>query len=55
MDYNDYNDIGLFKFGIIAPAINKSHNFSNNESFFDEVSKKHIHSKIRNISFLKIQ
>ncbi len=42
MDYNDYNDIGLFKFGIIAPAINKSHNFSNNESFFDEVSK-HTH------------
>lgn len=40
MKNNDYNDIGLFKFGIIAPAINKTHDFSSNEKFFDALTKQ---------------
>ena len=38
-----YNDFGLFRFSLIAPAINKSHSFkSNNEYFSFIASKKHI-------------
>ena len=40
MQNNDYNDIGLFKFQIIAPAINKTHGFSCNEEYFKNMAKK---------------
>ena len=40
MKSNDYNDIGLFKFQIIAPAINKTHGFSCNEEYFKSVADK---------------
>lgn len=43
--HNDkfYGDFGLFRFSLIAPAINKTHSFkSNNEYFRDIASKKHI-------------
>lgn len=37
-----YHDFGLFRFSLIAPAINKNHSFkSNNEYFRDIASKKH--------------
>lgn len=37
-----YHDFGLFRFSLIAPAINKSHSFkSNNEYFRSIASKKH--------------
>lgn len=40
---NFYHDFGLFRFSIIAPAINKTHLFkSNNDYFRDIASKKHI-------------
>ena len=39
MENNDYNDIGLFRFQIIAPAINKTHTFSSNEEYFNYASK----------------
>lgn len=35
-----YNDIGLFRFEIIAPAINKTHGFSTNEEYFRNASLK---------------
>lgn len=38
-----YNDFGLFRFSLIAPAINKTHQFkSNNEYFRSIASQKHI-------------
>lgn len=38
-----YHDFGLFRFSLIAPAINKSHSFkSNNEYFSFIATKKHI-------------
>ena len=40
MENNDYNDIGLFKFQIIAPAINKTHGFSCNEQYFNYISSQ---------------
>ena len=41
MDKNDfYRDFGLFRFSLIAPAINKSHNFSSNNEYFKDVSSK---------------
>ena len=40
MDYKDYNDIGLFKFGIISAAVNNTHSYSSNEKFFDAVASK---------------
>ena len=40
MDFDNYNDIGLFKFGIIAPAINHTHEYSSNEQFFDAIKDK---------------
>lgn len=44
MEKNDfYHDFGLFRFSLIAPAINKTHPFkSNNEYFRDVASKKHV-------------
>ena len=39
MQNNVFNDIGLFRFQIIAPAINKTHGFSSNEEYFDYASK----------------
>ena len=38
MENNDYNDIGLFKFRLIAPAINKTHGFACNEQYFKNLS-----------------
>lgn len=39
----NYKDLGLFRFSIISPAINKTHNFKSNEEYFRDVSrKKHI-------------
>ena len=35
-----YNDFGLFKFSLIAPAINKSHNFRSNNEYFRNISSK---------------
>ena len=40
MENEDYNDIGLFRFRLIAPAINKNHGFSSNEEYFNHVSKQ---------------
>lgn len=40
MDFKDYNDIGLFKFGIISAAVNNTHSYSSNEKFFDAVASK---------------
>lgn len=40
MEFNDFNDIGLFRFGIISALINKTHEYPNNEAFFDKVSKQ---------------
>ena len=40
MENKDYNDIGLFKFRIIAPAINKTHGFACNEQYFEIMSKQ---------------
>ena len=40
MEKKDYNDIGLFKFGIIAPAINKTHGFVCNEAYFKHASEQ---------------
>ncbi len=40
MKNNDYNDMGLFKFQLIAPAINKTHGFSCNEKYFKYVSEQ---------------
>lgn len=40
MDFNDFDDIGLFKFGIIAPAINNTHSYPSNEKFFDAIKDK---------------
>lgn len=53
MDFDDYGDIGLFKFGIIAPAINKTHCYSSNEKFFDEASKKTYIFKNKEYKFSK--
>lgn len=53
MKFEDYGDIGLFKFGIIAPAINGTHNLSSNEKFFDEASKKVYIFKNKEYSFSK--
>lgn len=40
---NYFNDFGLFRFGLIAPAINKTHNFTTNNEFFRDISlKKHV-------------
>jgi hypothetical protein len=39
----NYNDMGLFRFGLIAPAINKTHGFTTNEEYFRDLSvQKHI-------------
>ena len=35
-----YGDFGLFRFSLIAPAINKSHNFHSNNEYFKDVSSK---------------
>ena len=40
MENNDYNDIGLFKFKIIAQAINKTHGFACNEEYFKYASNQ---------------
>ena len=40
MQNNDFNDMGLFKFQIIAPAINKTHGFSCNEEYFKRMAMK---------------
>ena len=40
MENEDYNDISLFKFKIIAPALNKTHGFTCNEEYFEYVSKQ---------------
>lgn len=53
MENNDYNDIGLFKFGIIAPAINKTHIYPTNEKFFDALSKQTFSFKGKNYTFSK--
>ena len=53
MEINDYNDIGLFKFGIIAPAINKTHDFSSNEKFFDALSNQKFTFKGKEYQFSK--
>lgn len=38
-----YKDIGLFRFSLIAPALNKTHQFKTNNEYFKNVSsKKHI-------------
>lgn len=44
MENNDfYHDFGLFKFSLIAPAINNTHNFKSNNDFFRDIaSKKHV-------------
>lgn len=53
METNDYNDIGLFKFGIIAPAINKTHDYSSNEKFFDAISNQKFTFKGKEYHFSK--
>lgn len=53
MNFNDYDDIGLFKFGIIAPAINNTHSYSSNEQFFDAISKKTYSFKNKEYNFSK--
>lgn len=35
-----YGDFGLFRFSLIAPAINKSHCFSSNNEYFRDISSK---------------
>lgn len=35
-----YGDFGLFRFSLIAPAINKTHNFNSNNEYFRDVSSK---------------
>lgn len=40
MEFKDFNDIGLFRFGIISSLINKTHEYSSNEKFFDALSKQ---------------
>lgn len=44
MKKDDYfNDFGLFRFALIAPAINKTHEFATNNEYFRQISfKKHI-------------
>lgn len=44
MKKDDYfKDEGLFRFGLIAPAINKTHEFTTNNEYFKDISlKKHI-------------
>lgn len=38
-----YHDFGLFRFSLIAPAINKTHSFKSNNAYFRDIaSKKHI-------------
>ena len=37
---NDFNDLALFKFQIIAPVINNTHGFSSNEEYFKHASNK---------------
>ncbi len=40
IDY--YNDVGLFRFSLIAPVINNTHSFNSNEEYFrSTASKKH--------------
>lgn len=50
---NDFNDIGLFRFGIIAPAINQTHEYSSNEKFFDALSKQKFEFKGKEYHFSK--
>lgn len=39
---NFYHDFGLFRFSLIAPAINKTHSFKSNNDYFRSIaSKKH--------------
>lgn len=47
-----YGDLGLFRFSLIAPVINKSHNFKTNEAYFRDVSSKNheFNGKIYNFS-----
>ena len=41
MQNNDfYNDIGLFRFSLLAPAINKTHSFNSNNAYFKDVSSR---------------
>lgn len=38
-----FNDFALFRFGLIAPAINKTHEFNTNNEYFRDISlKKHV-------------
>ena len=38
-----YNDLGLFRFSLIAPAINNNHTFTTNNEYFRDISiRKHI-------------
>ncbi len=53
MDFNDFDDIGLFRFGLIAPAINNTHSFSSNEKFFDAISSNTYSFKNKQYKFSK--
>lgn len=40
---DNYKDLALFRFSLIAPAINKTHHFNTNEEYFKDLSaQKHI-------------
>ena len=48
-----FNDISLFRFQIISPAINHSHGFSSNEEYFKHVSMKKYKFNGKEYSFSK--
>ena len=52
MDKNEfYGDFGLFRFSLIAPAINKSHSFTSNNEYFKDISSKAYFFDGKNFSF----
>ena len=50
---NDFNDLALFKFQIIAPVINNTHGFSSNEEYFKHASNKYYSFNNKEIKFSK--
>ena len=50
---NDFNDLALFKFQIIAPVINNTHGFSSNEEYFKHASNKSYSFNNKELKFSK--
>ena len=50
---NDFNDLALFKFHVIAPVINNTHGFSSNEEYFKHASNKSYSFNNKDLKFSK--